>query len=58
MTLDQIKFFFDNLKETLESIITNGKCFIFGDLNYNLFRHHNKWLTIYWTLCQITHFVH
>ena len=36
MTLDQFKFFFDNLKESLESVKSNHKCFIFGDLNYNL----------------------
>ena len=31
--------FFDNLKETLESIKTNHKCFTFGDLIYNLLQH-------------------
>ena len=30
------QIFINNLKETLESIQTNYKCFIFGDLNYDL----------------------
>ena len=42
MKLDQINFFFDNLKETLESIKSSHKCFIFGDLNYDLLQHDNN----------------
>ena len=36
------QIFFDNLKETLESIKSNHKCLIFGDLNYNLLQHDNN----------------
>ena len=36
------QIFFDNLKETLESIKSNHKCYIFGDLNYNLLQHDNN----------------
>ena len=38
--LNQI--FTDNLKEILESIKTNHKCFIFGNVNYNLLQHDNN----------------
>ena len=37
---DQI--FNDKVKETLESIKTNYKCFIFGDPNYDFFAHDNN----------------
>ena len=36
------QIFFDNLKETFEYTKSNHKCFIFGDLNYNLLQHDNN----------------
>ena len=36
------QFFFDHLEETFESAKSNHKCFIFGDLIYNLLQHDNN----------------
>ena len=36
------QIFFDNLKETLESTKSHHKCFIFGDLHYNLLQYDNN----------------
>ena len=33
------QFFFDSFKETLESVKTNHKCYVFSDLYYNLLQH-------------------
>ena len=36
------EIFFDYLKDTLESIKSNHKCFTFDNLNYNLLQHDNN----------------